>query len=633
MIWHLEFSRVVQESSGLTAASDGITAPERRQWSLREAAMSLVLRADVTRAEELRLVGQQLVATTRRLVEEAMPGSDAAAIEEELVTVRAWASGLDRSTYTTEPTDDGLVVQSTPPEEVVRAMEPRNADIRRAQDSTRLIDRYHIKLRRGDAEPVSADELVADLAVAQELLTKPSDLDTAYQWDAPGAVAAAAVEARIIDHVELPTAALRFAVNTVVRVGAGESPPPQYESEESFFEQGVDRSAARVLPLLLLPEASALRALIEPDGSSKAYDRVASAGSVLACSIASEVRLHLARGLDVVWEAPCAESGTCHHQTGLQIAIETMRNCAFGDWDPVNGQRAVVSLDDPVVETLAAVSDDAVYFSRLDAAIRALAPAAIASICVSEAARDLLTVLLAAHRRAQLAFEDNFDDRGTHALVAARAVLTLAVGGEDAPIFEHVDAYADNPMLLGGFLHALSAAAEESPERTAVARRVWPTLISRILNLHDSGHAPFGGGDHYGDTALTALMPNPAGEVHYLYREVGDEPIVWWEPPAWLPAVDQWLPHARGNATCVDQLIAFLKASLEVDDQIRLGLPWVADIVLADPSRIAKRSFLITTWLVENRATASDAGLLSDWQRVVDALVVAGVNRLAPYSE
>jgi hypothetical protein len=130
-----------------------------------------------------------------------------------------------------------------------------------------------------------------------------------------------------------------------------------------------------------------------------------------------------------------------------------------------------------------------------------------------------------------------------------------------------------------------------------------------------------------------ALMPNPAGEVHYLYHEVGDEPIVWWEPLAWLPAVDQWLPHARGNATCVDQLIAFLKASLEVDDQIRLGLPRVADIVLADPGRVAKRSFLISTWLIENRATASDAGLLSDWQRVVDALVVVGVNRLAPYSE
>lgn len=633
MIWHLEFSRVVQESSGLAASSDGIIAPERRQWSLREAATSLVLGADANRANELRLVGQQLVATMRRLIEEAPAGSEATAIEEELATVRAWASGLDRSTYTMQSTDDGLFVQSTPPEEVIRTMEPRSVDIRRAQDSTRLIHKYHIKPRQRDEEPVTAGELIADVAVAQELLINSSELDSAYQWDAPCAVAAAAIKATLIDHIELPNQILRFVVDTLVQVGAGESPPPRYESEESFFEQGADRSTAGALPLLLLPEAAALRALLEPEGGSKVYDRIASACFLLAHSIASEVRLHLARGLDAVWKAPCTESGTCHHQTGLQIAIETMRNCAFGDWDSISGRRAVMSLDDPVAHSLAQVSDDAVYFPRLDAAMRALAPAAMASVCVSDEARDLLTVLLAAHRRAQLAFEDNFDDRGSHALIAARALLTVALEGNDVPILEHTNAYASNPMLLGTFLRALSAAAEESPERATAARRIWPTLIAHVLELHDSGHAPFGGGDHYGDTALAALMPNPAGDFSYLYREVDGEPIMWWEPLVWVAVIDQWLPHARGNATCVDQLIAFLKASLESADQIRFGLTRVADIVMANPSQVAKHSFLITPWLIENRTTASDTGLLPDWQRVVDALVVAGVNRLAPYSE
>jgi hypothetical protein len=633
VIWHLEFSRAVQESSGPAAASDGIIAQERRQWSLREAAMSLVLRADPARADELRLVGQQLVATMRRLVEEEMAGSDATEIEEELVTVRAWASGLDRNTYTMQSTDDGIVVLSTPPEEAVRAMEPRNVDIQRSQNTMRLIHRYYIKPRRGDAEPITADELVADLAVARELLASPSELDTAYRWDAPGAVAAAAIEAKAIDRVEIPDEAMRFAVNTVMRVAAGESPPPQYESEESFFEQGVDRSAARVLPLLLLPEGEALRELIEPDGTSNSYDRVASAGILMGRSIIAEVRLHLARGLDVLWEAPCAGSGTCHHQAGLQIAIETMRNSAFGPWDPVDRQRSVRSLDNPIAQTLAEVPDDSIFFSRLDAAIRALAPAATASVCVSDEACELLAVLLAAHRRAQLAFEDNYDDRGSHALIAARALLTLAVAGDAAPIFEHADAYASNPMLLGGYLQAVSAAAEESEARAAAARRVWPDLVSHILQLHDLGHAPFAGRNHYEDNALTALVPNPAGEVHYLYRELDDKPIIWWEPSAWASVIDQWLPHARRNAVCVDQLIQFLQSSLGQRDQIRLGFPWVADIVLTEPDHVARRSFLIAPWLIENRATASDVGALSDWQRVVDALVVAGANRLAPYSE
>jgi hypothetical protein len=52
--------------------------------------------------------------------------------------------------------------------------------------------------------------------------------------------------------------------------------------------------------------------------------------------------------------------------------------------------------------------------------------------------------------------------------------------------------------------------------------------------------------------------------------------------------------------------------------------------VLADPGRVARRASLLSAWLIEIRQPASDAGLLPGWQRVVDALVVAGVTRLAP---
>jgi hypothetical protein len=127
-------------------------------------------------------------------------------------------------------------------------------------------------------------------------------------------------------------------------------------------------------------------------------------------------------------------------------------------------------------------------------------------------------------------------------------------------------------------------------------------------------------------------MPNPAGEVAYLYRELEHDPIVWWEPLAWQSTVEQWLPLARGNPACVDHLISFL-AALRPEDRARIGLPWVANLVLANPVRVANRSFLLSSWLIEVRSVASDTGLLRDWQRVIDALVVAGVTRLAPYSE
>jgi hypothetical protein len=46
------------------------------------------------------------------------------------------------------------------------------------------------------------------------------------------------------------------------------------------------------------------------------------------------------------------------------------------------------------------------------------------------------------------------------------------------------------------------------------------------------------------------------------------------------------------------------------------------------------RTFILAGHLVDRDSrSASDVGLLSDWQRIVDALVVAGVSQLAPYSE
>ena len=107
---------------------------------------------------------------------------------------------------------------------------------------------------------------------------------------------------------------------------------------------------------------------------------------------------------------------------------------------------------------------------------------------------------------------------------------------------------------------------------------------------------------------------------------------MWWDPITWRSAVENWLPVAEGQPTCVDHLISFLGA-LTRTDQVLIGLPWVASLVLPDPSRIANRTFLLSSWLIEIRQITVDAGVLAQWQRVVDALVVAGVSKLAAYSE
>ena len=636
LIWHYEFARVVHEASGFAAGSEGLAAPERRKWSLREAAMFVVLRANGERAAELRALGETLVANARRLIgqehehgpTEVASGTEFA--EQQLVQVRAWASTLDRDRYETHKAKDGFYVQAKPPDDVAQALQGKNRDLELATEAIRLFVRYDIEPKKEFAGPIGHDELVADMATARKLLENPQSSGAFGTWDTSALVAAAALEAHLLDGAVLPEEALSFAAEIVLRIG--EAWPRQFEFEDTFFESGADRSASRVLPLLLLPAATQLRAVLDEEDGWTTFERAFRAGVNLARAVADEVRLHLVRGLDRVWKTSCVKDGHCHHELGWWIATETMRFCVLGAWDPETGRRSLLSLEEPVTESLSGVDADAILVSRLDAAIRALAPAAMANICVSSQARDLLLALLAAQRRSLLACEHDGDpdSRGSHTLVSARALLTLARDGDDAAIYEHLDACADNSALLGNLLRALSAAAEETPDRAATARRIWPVVVRHVLELNESGHTPFRDA-YYGDMALAALIPNATGGLH-LYREVDDTPIAWWNPLELASEVEAWLVPAAGNAMCANQLISFVSV-LGSDDQVRLGLPWVANLVVADPNRIAGGTYSLTPWLIEMRSVAVDTGLLTTWQRVVDDLVVAGATRLAPYSD
>lgn len=79
-------------------------------------------------------------------------------------------------------------------------------------------------------------------------------------------------------------------------------------------------------------------------------------------------------------------------------------------------------------------------------------------------------------------------------------------------------------------------------------------------------------------------------------------------------------------------MIGFLGV-LEPEDQARIGIPWVATTLLTAPGDIANHSFLISSWLINVRSGALNVCLMPQWQQMVDALVEAGVARLAPYSE
>ncbi len=633
-IWLHEFARAAEESSPLTANSDHVASADRRNWTLQNAAMLLVLRADSDRAEELRGLGETLVGNARRLVESAPrahaeAGPPAEMTQDALVVeARAWASSLDRDSFSVERTQDGFTVEANPPDDVVQELQESSEDLERSQDTIRLFVRYHINPGKEVPEAVGADDLVADLATVRHLLENPPPAALHQPWDVAALVAAAALEAFLEDGIDVPDETLRLAAEIILTIG--DASPRRNEFEEMLYEYGADRSAARVIPLVLLPIASQLRALCDEDGGSTTFDRAASGAMNLAKSSSYEVPLYLARGLDRLWRVPCAEYGRCHHELGWQIATETMRRCVHAPWDPETGQRDILVLNGPLTESLDDATANSIIVPRLDGAIRALAPAAMAATCISARARDLVPILLAAQRRALLEYEHGDpDDRATHALVSARALLTLAENGDDDALFEHIDAFAEDSNLLGKSLSALSAAAEETPARASTARRIWPDVIRHVLSLRDHTRVR---SSYYGGTGFADLIPNPVGELPYPYRELDGNPIMWWNPLELRAGVEAWLTPAKGNAECVDRLIGFI-GILETEDQVRVGLPWVAAIVLGDPVPIARGAYTLSTWLVEVRPTAVDMELLSAWQEVVDALVVAGDARLAAYSD
>lgn len=635
LIWEYEFARIVSEGSGLASSSEGIKNAERRKWSLREAAMLMVALAGGERIDELRSLGETLIENARSDLESPRSGEssevehDSEFAEQNIAKVRAWASCLDRERYKAHQTEDGLYLQATPPEDVIQSLQNRNEELELAGEGIRLMVRYHVAPKQVRDEELGPDDFLADVAVARKFHKNPPDLANA--WDTPALVAAAALKAHILDGVVLPNEALLFMVEILLNIAERKALPEQLEFEGDFFEQGADRSAARALPLLLLPAAERLRNMVGKQRQHKFLKRAAGVGLNLARVPVREVRISLAHGLDHVWDTPCVKRGRCHHDFGWQLAVESMRYCALSAQDHNTMYRSVLALTEPLTKSLGSLDGDSIILSRLDGAIRALARAATAKTCVSTQARDLLSALLTAQRRALIdPKRRDRDPRGTHSVVSARAVLTLASGGNHEAIFEHIDAYAENSEMLGTFVSALCAAAEETESLAEAARQVWPSVIRHVLEIHKSDPSLFSH-RHHGEEALAALIPNAAFDNRYLYREVTDKPIEWWDPRDLIAEVEAWLVPAAGIAICVDQLIGFLRV-LEPADQVQLGLNWLTTIVTGDAER-ASRSYLLSTWLVEMRPAAVDSGLLSVWQELVDILVVQGVSKLAPYSD
>ena len=637
-IWYYELARAVEESSGLAASSDNLIAPERQKWSLGEAAFFMVVnKANAERTTKLRTLGDKLISNAGQLVKIAPEHKVCQKEKGYLISeARIWASRLDRDTYQSRKVEGGTIIETRGPDDAVQALQERSEDADLKIKAGALLSRYSIISREVASQPIDPDDLISDIAVAWDLLNKQVALVRSH-WDIPALVAAAALKAHLVDSISLPDDVLLWSVKILLRVGEDVVNARQLEIGHEFYEDGADRSAAKILPLLLLPISAQLRTLVDKESESNTFQRTINACFNLARVMTDEVRLYLARGLDHLWKTPCcAENGCCHHELGWKMVIEMMRRCVFGPWNPETGQHSILTLQEPIAESLANTPDASIRVCQLDAAIRALAPAAMARTCISSQAKELLLVLLAAQQRSLLADQNNYiDPQGLQTLVSARALLTLARDDDDEAIkaiYDYINAYANNLALLENFLRALSAAAEEAPDRAETAQRLWPGLFQHVLRIIQSRHITWEE-ENYADRVLASLIPNHIGKNTYHYREFNGDPIQWWKSLELKAEIEAWLVSAAGNHWCVDYLIIYID-DLESDQRALVGLPWVEKLIESDPMYIDQNSLCLSDWLLKiKELAANNDRTLAIWQRIVDQLVVAGNSRLAQYSD
>lgn len=203
LIWELEFSRVAHEFGGLAANSEGLVAPERRKWSLRDAAVLAALRAADDRGAALREVGERLLSNARPRLDSAdgdRPPEGYAGLENtaDMTTVRAWASSLNPDNLEIHEASEGFQVTAKPPEDVLRDLEEASEDRERGEEVTRLFLRYHVEPRKGAVEAPGAEELEEHVATARELLRSPPKSVVHEPVDVAAMVAGAVLEAHVV---------------------------------------------------------------------------------------------------------------------------------------------------------------------------------------------------------------------------------------------------------------------------------------------------------------------------------------------------------------------------------------------------------------------------------------------------
>lgn len=625
-VWRLEFQRTQSEYIGLAATLPILANTERRRWSPREVSALLAINAVGERADELRRVGEQLEAKAAAQLE----GDTGQAAVEELAAVRQWASCLDRAKFEITEQSEGLRFELKTDPAVEDVLGEGNAQRLRAHDAVGLSNRHaHLRDRGGRAADTDAAALKADLALARTLLEDPPEpRDLAI--DGPVAAAASAIELHLSGRTAVDMEDLMWSASVLLDVATEFAGRADLHFDDSFFEQAVDRSAARALPYLLLPNASSLRSKLGIIGADE-LDAVVAPLRVVGATGSKEARLAFARSLDAVWNAPCEPEhllGRCHHAIAFELVTASYLPARLGEWD-VQAQRfPIVNLDTPDADGLAATPGDKLLVDRLTPALRSLAVAAVSGACCADEARATQDALLAAHRRGMLA-HDGYNRSNGDALVAARAALQQASGGRDDVLLEHVSALLDNAKVLSEALRALRVAADENAELGTQALRLWPAVMDLVIDA--ATRTSLFSQRTWGEYVDADVLPTPVSAWGYQTSELPGDPVPWRDLMSVRIQMDRWVTVTSAGRTALVWLVAAVE-ELGIEAQLEHGLRWLEQAVERAGDRCAS-TMALPEWLRKRRGDLRTADQTGRWQRIVDRLVEAGDSTVADLAD
>lgn len=635
LVWQFDSLRVTYDAIGFgRAPDDGVANAEMRSRSVRDIASLLVMGGNTGLRGKLKEAGEALVGNTGRF-------------DCDESTVRRWAAALDAANMRTEPANDGYTrVTFEEPPDVEAEIAPMRAEYARYNVQLGIQNKYWIPpSRQAKWAPPTPAEVAADLAVAKDLSDNPPTMAGGDPLLAATFVAASEVKAAADGHPEAFGDHATFAITTILGVLQlhADSGEPAEDTLRFETDIGTRAAASGAVPLLALP---ALADHLQVAGAT--IDDVASAAAVLGPLAQVGACLAFARSCDTLWDHHCA-GDPCVHALAYQWVLDLARVAEIGDFDYGTQHSPRLYIEGDVISRISQIRPGHLDTARLSATIRALGYASSTSACIANRANEDLATVLTAQVHAMVAQETDdpqgfrIDHNDAQTVSAARAFLhnlNLADGNyspdstERGPLDEYLAALVSDPHLLSAFLRDLSATGAETPQLAKTARNIWPTVVTRVLDLvehHRGAYDTNSTRDTFVDFAVSHLLPNLEGVSEGLHSEVGHETYTWMDAGELVEFIPRWLPWAAGRNYCLFELIRFLR-KLPMDRQVTDGLEWVAELCTSNVDRQLASDAVLNEWLVEVKSEADARGAGEAWLSLVDQLVSAGNRALAVYS-